>query len=103
MTTEIYYLKQLQNDEDFVDYCKKEIHEIIKEGRIDASDIHNIVNIILYIVDHQEKHIIPKDVFCCVVQAFIIEVLKKYNIDLTNLQYEHLLKILKSLLLQRIV
>lgn len=94
----VIYCKNLLTDEDFVDYCKKEIHEIVKEGRIDIQDLHNVVNIILYIQEHKTKQTIPRDIISDVMEAFIIELLAKYNIIITNKQYEDLFKNLKDII-----
>lgn len=91
------YLRNVLNDEEFIDYCRKEIHEIVKEGRIDMEDLHNIVNIILYIQEYKKRDI-PKDIISDVFEAFIIELLARYNINITNKQYEDLFRELKNII-----
>lgn len=91
-------LQLLLHDRDFVDYCRKEIHEIIKYGRVDENDIQNIVNIINYIITKESKHSIPKDIFTDVLEAFIIEILQKYGIQITDKMYETMTKCLTQIL-----
>ena len=94
------YVQKLKHDPDFVDYCKKEIHEIVQDGRIDKDNIQQIVNIIVYIVQNESKHAIPQEIFTDVIEAFIIELLQKYGIQLTDATYQHILKTLRSCLKQ---
>lgn len=99
-TNSLAYVHKLQHDPDFVDYCKKEIHDIIREGRIDKDNIQQIVNIIVYIVQNESKHAIPREIFADVLEAFIIELLQKYGIQLTDASYQHILETLRSCLRQ---
>lgn len=94
------YVRKLQHDPDFVDYCRKEIHEIVQDGRIDKDNIQQIVNIIVYIVQNESKHAIPQEIFADVLEAFIIELLQKYGIQLTDTKYQHILETLRSCLKQ---
>jgi hypothetical protein len=91
-------LQSLMHDRVFVDYCRKEIHEIVKYGKVDVNDIQNIVNIINYIVTKESKHAIPMDIFTDVLEALIIELLQKYGIQITDKMYETIFNCLTHIL-----
>lgn len=90
------YVQILKHDRDFVDYVRSEIHDIIKEGRVDLSDIQNIVSIVVYIIKYEYKQELPKDILGDIIEAFVIEILQRYGVSLSPEQYEQILTSVES-------
>lgn len=96
--TAVIYLKKLTRDEEFISYCRREIHEIIKDGYIDKESITSMIKIITYILEKESKHQVPVQIFTEVLEAFVIEILAKYGIQLSPSQYEHIVDEIENVL-----
>jgi hypothetical protein len=83
-------VQKLLRDQAFVDYCRQEIHNILNYGHITKEDLGSIMNIILYIFKNNPNHNVSKDIFADVLEAFVIELLKKYGITLSGNDYENI-------------
>lgn len=97
-TNPVLYLEKLKRDEEFIAYCRREIHEIIKDGYIDKQSITSVVKIITYILEKESKHQLPIHIFSEVLEAFVIEMLAKYGIQVSPSQYEHLVDEIRDVL-----
>lgn len=92
------HFHSLLHDRDFVDYCRKEIHDIVKDGKIDMNDIQHIINIIHYIITIESKRSFPKEIYMDVLEAFIIELLQRYGIQITDDMYETMVKCIENII-----
>jgi uncharacterized protein YacL len=90
-------ISSLKRDRDFIDYCRQQIHDIIKHRHLDKDDIHSITNIISYIVQHKLDSTIPHEIIPDIIEAIILEILNTYGIHLSEDNYEELLSFLKHL------
>ena len=97
-TSTVFYLEKLKRDEEFISYCRREIHEIIKDGYIDKQSITSMVKIITYILEKESKHQLPVQIFSEVLEAFVIEMIAKYGIQLSPSQYEHIVDEIENVL-----
>jgi hypothetical protein len=97
-TSLIVHLKNLRRDEEFIDYCIREIHDIIKGGYVDKQSIASIIKIITYIIEKESKHQIPIQIFSDVLEAFVIDILGKYGIKISPAQYEHIVDEIKDII-----
>lgn len=83
-------VQKLLRDQKFVDYCRQEIHNILNHSHVTKDDLVSIMNIIMYIFKNNPDHNVPKEIFADVFEAFIIELLQKYGISMSEEDYNHI-------------
>ena len=83
-------VQKLLRDQSFVDYCRQEIHTILRHGHITKDDFASILNIIMYILENNPNHNVPKEIFADVLEAFVLELLQRYGINMSEDDYAHI-------------
>jgi len=86
-------IQNLMHDPDFLEYCRQEIRDIVSRG-MSIDDIHNIIDIIKYIITKEYKHAIPREIFMDVLEALVIELLRYYGIEITDELYQKIISCL---------
>lgn len=86
-------IQTLMHDPTFIEYCRQEIRKMISKG-MNIDDIHNVINIVYYIVTKEYKQTIPKEIFMDVLEALVIELLHYYGVDITDEMYQTILSCL---------
>lgn len=86
-------IQNLMHDPDFLEYCRQEIRNMVSNG-MNINDIHNVVDIVNYIITKEYKHTIPREIIMDVLEAVIIELLHQYGIDITDEMYQEILSCL---------
>jgi hypothetical protein len=89
----------LIDDETFVNDCKRELTEIMKDGKFDFKDMPEVIALVVLVYEkYDELHVEEKDIID-VFRLLIVELLKKLNFiqesnDEVNKMIESCLKLL---------
>jgi|TARA_B100001093_G_scaffold326332_2_gene311335 hypothetical protein len=72
-------VKELLDDNEFVESCKTEIQEIMKDGKFDFKDMPEVIALVVLVYEKYDKlHVEQKDLIE-VFRLLIVELLKKLN------------------------
>ncbi len=82
-----YLLDKLMLDDSFSTMLEKSISNIIKDGKIDAFDIPEIILVISELINNTPKITLTADNLSDLVNEFIKFIVKKYNV--TNIEIDN--------------
>lgn len=86
-------VKEILDNEDFVNKCKKNIMEIIKDGKIDTNDVPDILSLVIDLVNETPEIEISEDK---IIEVFRIIIMKLF--DELNLVEDDNAELIKKLL-----
>ena len=96
-------VRKLLDDDDFVNKCKNELNEIMKDKKFDSSDLPEVMSLIVLVTEKYDTFDIDKNNIVEVFRLLIIELLKKINlIEETNSEIDKMLESCLKLLVLKV-
>ena len=75
---------ELLKDEDFVNEFSNNAKNILKDKTFDASDLPDVMNLVILLTEKKDNFKIKKDDIADVFNLLIIELLKKLEVDVND-------------------
>lgn len=91
-----YYLDKLVMDVSFIDQLETALENIIKNEKIDVSDIPEIIYTIFQTIQHSTTLIINSQHMSNTIEHFVLFLLRKYNVNITETELSIISNVVKS-------
>jgi len=96
-------VKELLDDEYFVNDCKKELNEIMKDGKFDTNDLPELMQIVVLIFEKYDTFDIEEDDIIKVFRLLIVELIKKIgSLEESNPQFDKMIDSCLKLLVLKV-
>lgn len=73
-------VRELLDDDNFVDECKDDLSSIMKDNKFDSNDMPEVLSLVVLIVQKYETFDVDEKDIAEVLRILIIELLKKLNL-----------------------
>ena len=73
-------VRELLDNEEFVNKCKENLFEILEDKKFNANDVPELINLVVLILEEYDNFKIDEKDIAEVLRIIIIELLKKFNL-----------------------
>ena len=73
-------IRELLDNEEFVNKCKENLLEILEDKKFDANDVPELINLVVLILEDYNNFEIDEKDIAEVLRVIIVELLEKFNL-----------------------
>jgi len=73
-------VRELLDDDKFVDECKENLLEILKDKKFDASDMPEVISLVILLVEKYDSFDVNEEDVSEVLKLLVMELIKKLNL-----------------------
>ena len=73
-------VRELLDNEEFVNKCKENLLEILEDKKFDANDVPELINLVVLILEEYDNFEIDEKDIAEVLRVIIVELLQKFNL-----------------------
>lgn len=73
-------VRELLDNEEFVNKCKENLLEILEDKKFDANDVPELINLVVLILEEYDNFEIDEKDIAEVLRVIIVELLEKFNL-----------------------